>query len=39
MPELKAVTMAYGPRRFNGLPGFLHVLVEIENRAQFFATA
>jgi hypothetical protein len=31
--------MAHAPRRFNGLPGFLNVLVEIEYRAQFIETA
>jgi hypothetical protein len=27
--------MAHAPRRFNGLPGFVNVLVEIEHRALF----
>jgi hypothetical protein len=31
--------MAHAPHRFNGLPGFLNVLVEIERRARFFAIA
>jgi hypothetical protein len=29
--------MAHAPRRFNGLPGFLNVLVEIEHRPDFVA--
>jgi hypothetical protein len=31
--------MAHAPHRFNGLPGFLNVLVEIEHRARFVAVA
>jgi hypothetical protein len=31
--------MAHAPHRFNGLPGFLNVLVEIERRAHFVAIA
>jgi hypothetical protein len=31
--------MAHAPRRFNGLPGFLNVLVEIELRARFIVIA
>jgi hypothetical protein len=31
--------MAYAPRRFNGLPGFLNVLVEIAYRALFVEIA
>jgi hypothetical protein len=31
--------MAYAPHRFNGLPGFLNVLVEIEHRIRFAAAA
>jgi hypothetical protein len=27
--------MAHAPRRFNGLPGFLNVLVEIEHCTRF----
>jgi hypothetical protein len=31
--------MAHAPRRFNGLPGFLNVLVEIEHCTRFVVTA
>jgi hypothetical protein len=31
--------MAHAPRRFNGLPGFLNVLVEIDYRARFIVIA
>jgi hypothetical protein len=31
--------MAYAPHRFNGLPGFLNVLVEIYTHAQLFCVA
>jgi hypothetical protein len=31
--------MAHAPRRFNGLPGFLNVLVEIDYRASFIVVA
>jgi hypothetical protein len=31
--------MAHAPHRFNGLAGFLNVLVEIERRAHFVVIA
>jgi hypothetical protein len=31
--------MAHAPHRFNGLPGFLNVLVEIEHCTNFVAVA
>jgi hypothetical protein len=31
--------MAHASHRFNGLPGFLNVLVEIEHCTRFVATA
>jgi hypothetical protein len=31
--------MAHGLRRFNGLPGFVHVMVEIADDAQSFGIA
>jgi hypothetical protein len=31
--------MAHAPHRFNGLLGFLNVLVEIERRIRFAAAA